>query len=89
MPEESNSQDILGLKSYAEPINKVVDGSIEGASAFLSRICLPAAEEFGFLLKDKVSAWRAKNAINIAYKAQLLSEERAKKQVLRAHPRGC
>lgn len=46
--------DVLGIKPVAEAVNTVTKGTVEGASAFLSRICLPAAEEFGFLLQDKV-----------------------------------
>ncbi len=87
MTEENKSLDILGLKPVADSVNTVTKGTVDGASAFLSRICLPAAEEFGLLLKDKVSAWRAKNAVEIAHKAQLLLEKQTGNLVLHAHPR--
>lgn len=85
--EENKSLDILGVKPIADSVNTVTKGTVDGASAFLSRICLPAAEEFGFLLKDKVSSWRANNAVEIANKAQMLLEEQAQGLVVSAHPR--
>lgn len=87
MADENNSLDILGIKPVADSISTVTDGTVKGASAFLSRICLPAAEEFGLLLKDKVSSWRAKNAVAIAMKAQELLKEQMNHTVLHAHPR--
>lgn len=87
MPEENKSIDILGVKPIADSVNVVTKGTVDGASAFLSRICLPAAEEFGLLLKDKVSAWRANNAVEIANKAQLLLEKQVGNIVMHAHPR--
>ncbi len=87
MADEDKSLDILGIKPVAESVNTVTKGSVDGASAFLSRICLPAAEEFGLLLKDKVSGWRAKNAVEIANKAQVLLEQQAGGLTISAHPR--
>jgi hypothetical protein len=76
MDDKNKSLDLLGVKPIADSVNKVTDGAVNGASAFLSRICLPAAEEFGLLLKDKVSSWRAKNAVDITNKAQALLLDR-------------
>lgn len=70
MPEDNKSLDLLGVRPISESLNTATRGVVDGLSAFLSRICLPAAEEFGLLLKDKVSSWRAKNAIAIVDKAQ-------------------
>ncbi|MBC7750539.1 MAG: hypothetical protein H7Z73_02305 [Candidatus Saccharibacteria bacterium] len=84
--DNGKSLDILGVKPIADSINVVVKGGVDGASSFLSRICLPAAEEFGLLLRDKVSAWRAQNAVNIASKAKTLLDGKLK-QVISAHPR--
>ena len=64
------SLDILGIKPIADSIKIVVKASVEGAAAFLSRICLPAAEEFGLLLKDKVSFWRSQNLVRMTEKAE-------------------
>ncbi|WP_052380151.1 MULTISPECIES: hypothetical protein [unclassified Pseudoalteromonas] len=87
MTEENKSLDILGVKPIADSVNTVTTGSVKGASAFLSRICLPAAEEFGLLLKDKVSSWRANNAVQITNKAQALLEKQVGNVSLNAHPR--
>lgn len=67
---ESESLDILGVKPIGEAVNTVVKGGVEGTAAFLSRICLPAAEEFGLLLRDRVTHWRAANLARMADKAQ-------------------
>ncbi|MGE6451504.1 Abi-alpha family protein [Shewanella baltica] len=87
MNEPNKSLDVLGVKPIADSVNTVTKGTVDGASAFLSRICLPAAEEFGLLLKDKVSSWRAKNAVEIANKAQALLEGQVQGLVVSAHPR--
>lgn len=87
MDKDNKSLDILGTKPIAEAVKTVTEGAVDGASSFLSRICLPAAEEFGLLLKDKVSSWRAKNAVEIANKAQALLENQVGNTILHAHPR--
>lgn len=87
MTEEDKSVDLLGVKPIAKSVEKVTEGAIDGAEAFLSRICLPAAEEFGLLLRDKVSNWRAQNSIKIIQKSQLLLDDRLSEVVLHAHPR--
>lgn len=73
--------DSKNLKKSSSSINLITKTTIDGASAFLSRICLPAADEFGLLLKDKVSGWRANNAVKIANKAQKIVEEKNKIEV--------
>ncbi len=83
--EQSKSLDLLGAKPVADSIKIVTQGTVEGAAAFLGRICLPAAEEFGLLLKDKVSAWRTANAVAIAQKAERALKTQARG--VRAHPR--
>ena len=87
MSEDNNSLDVLGVKPIADSVNTVTKGTVDGASAFLSRICLPAAEEFGLLLKDKVSSWRAENAVKITDKAKNILEKEASGTVVSAHPR--
>ena len=52
--EEQGKRDLFGLAAYGETLNTLAKGVVDGAGAFLSRICLPAAEEFGLLLRDKV-----------------------------------
>lgn len=67
---ENSSLDILGVRPVANSIEKITDGVVDGARAFLSRICLPAAEEFGLLLQDQVTFWRSTRAIKLAAKAE-------------------
>ena len=84
--DESKSLDILGIKPVGDAISKLTTALVDGSAAFLSRICLPASEEFGLLLRDKVSSWRAANLVAML--------ENAEKKVadnnldgLHAHPR--
>ena len=84
--EDQGKGDLFGLAAYGEAINTLAKGAVDGAGAFLSKICLPAAEEFGLLLRDKVSAWRAKNAIDITQEAEkILADQNALE--VHAHPR--
>lgn len=85
--EKDKSLDVLGIKPVADAVNTVTSGTVEGASAFLSRICLPAAEEFGLLLKDKVSAWRESNAVSIVKKAEEKHKKNSISENTHAHPR--
>ena len=85
--------DLLGIAEVGKalaPLSKaalkVTESAIGGAEAFLGRICLPAAEEFGLLVRDRVSHWRACNAAAIAEKAQAKLEGRDTPG-LHAHPR--
>jgi hypothetical protein len=83
--DENKSLDVLGLRPVASAIDKTTESSLAGAGAFLSRICLPAAEEFGLLLKDRVSHWRAKNAAKIVAEAEALTKGRM--EPIEVHPR--
>ena len=64
------SGDLFGLAPAARATEKLTDGVVDGVAAFLGRICLPAAEEFGLLLRDQVGAWRQRNAVLIALEAE-------------------
>ncbi|QNR22773.1 Abi-alpha family protein [Croceimicrobium hydrocarbonivorans] len=66
----SESKDILGLKPYGEALKIFVDQGAKGAINFLSKICTPAADEFGLMLQDKVRYWRICNLIKMAQKSQ-------------------
>lgn len=87
MNDESKSLDVLGIKPVAESINKVTTATVDGAAAFLSRICLPAAEEFGLLLRDRVRAWRASNIAAITKRAQEKLDQEGAGDDVHAHPR--
>jgi hypothetical protein len=67
---DDKSVSLINLGSLTKPVDTATKGIIEGAGAFLSRICLPAAEEFGLLLKDRVSYWRALNLAKVLKKAE-------------------
>ena len=58
---EDKALDLIGIKGLSDSVRIATKGVLDGAAAFLSRVCLPAAEEFGLALRDRVSAWRAKN----------------------------
>src|SRR5436309_5740840 len=64
------TRDLLGLTPYGEALNTLTKGAVEGAGAFLGRICLPVAGELGLLFQDKVRAWRAANAVKVVQKAE-------------------
>ena len=89
MPDEdSRSLDILGIKPVADSVNRLTRAAVDGASAFLSRICLPAAEELGMLFRDKVASWRARNAVLVVDRAREKLEARGPEaDQLHAHPR--
>src|SRR5438128_10032503 len=86
-PNESKSLDLLGMKPVADAVSAVTTAGVAGAGAFLSRICLPAAEEFGLLLQDKVKGWRGKNVSAVIAKAEELVNSRENSDALHAHPR--
>lgn len=69
MPDD-NSLDILGTKPLANAVEKIAERSVDGVGAFFGAICMPAAEEFGLLLRDKVAAFRKKNLESIASKSR-------------------
>ncbi|MBC3966853.1 hypothetical protein, partial [Pseudomonas simiae] len=67
---DDKSLDILGTKPLAKAVEKITDKSLDGIGAFFSAICMPAAAEFGLLLKDKVASFRKENLEAIANKAE-------------------
>lgn len=87
MADVKEGSDVLGLASYGETLNTLAKGVVDGAGAFLSRICLPAAEEFGFLVKDKISNWRKQNAVNITLQAKQLTDLKDNINDIHASPR--
>lgn len=75
--------DVLGLKSVGDAALKVV----EGVGAFLGRICLPVAEEYGLHLRDKVHRWRNENLVKVAQIAEQRLNESDTPEGVAAHPR--
>ena len=67
---EETSVDFLGIKPFAKAAEKIVEKSVDGIGLFFGAICMPAAEEFGLLLRDKVAVFRRKNIEAIADKSK-------------------
>lgn len=84
--EEDKSLDIVGVKPVSKAIEKAADKTVDGLGAFFGAICMPAAEEFGLLLRDKVAAYRYKNLESISHKAQKKIEHQKIKVSGQANP---
>lgn len=84
--EEDQSLDVMGIKPVSKAIEKATDKTVDGLGAFFGAICMPAAEEFGLLLKDKVTAYRYKNLENISLQAQNKIEHQKIKLSGQANP---
>jgi hypothetical protein len=85
--QENQSLDILGIKPISDAINLATKAIVDGSSEFLRRICLPAAEEFGLLLRDRVSHWRAVNAARMVANAESMVKSLPDADQRHAHPR--
>jgi hypothetical protein len=72
------SHDLLGIAPVGRAVERVTDSLLSGAEALLGKICLPAAEELGLLLRDKVSRWRQQNVLSTVAKAQPLLQAAAR-----------
>jgi|CXWL01.1.fsa_nt_gi hypothetical protein len=84
---KNTSLDLLGVKPIGEAANAVVNKSLGGIEGFLKTVCVPALEEFGLMLRDKVRHWRLNNITRILDKAQgKLGFENESLQ-MQAHPR--
>ena len=66
---DNKAFDLLGIKGLSDSVRIATQGFINAAAAFLSRLCLPATEEFGFMLRDRISDWRARNAVRMLSRA--------------------
>lgn len=84
---EQKGLDILGIKPIGEAINTSVTKSFEGVEGFLKRVCAPALEEIGLLLKDQVRQWRLNNILRILQKAEGKMEFKDEQLQIKAHPR--
>ena len=84
---DNKALDLLGIKGLSDSVKIVTQGLIDGAAAFLSRLCLPLAEEFGLMLRDRVSAWRAGNAVRMLSKANSIHLSNSPSPTDRLNPR--
>jgi hypothetical protein len=76
----SGAHDLLGVAPVSRAVERTTDSALSGIEALLSRVCLPAAEEFGLLLKDKVSEWRQRNAEATLLKARAMLQTAAREE---------
>ena len=84
---DDKSIDVLGVKPLAIAVEHVSKATVDGASNFLGRICMPAAGEFGLLLQDQVRAWRATNMARILEKAERRLAKHQPDAKVAIHPR--
>lgn len=61
--------DILGIKPIGEAALVLTKASVDAAAAFLSKLCMPATEELGLMLRDVVS-WRRAQAVAMLQRAE-------------------
>jgi hypothetical protein len=52
--ENKSGFDLLGIQGISDSVRIATERTFDGAAAFLSRVCLPVAEEFGLLLRDRI-----------------------------------
>jgi hypothetical protein len=56
-----------GAAALGPALTKVADKTIDGVGAFFGAICMPAAEEFGLLLRDRVNAFQRETWFSCLY----------------------
>lgn len=81
------AKDLTGIGQFGKAVNTLAQGAVDGASAFLSRVCLPAAEEFGLALQDQVRSWRMNNMVKILNRAEQKTIEQGLGENAKVDPR--
>lgn len=66
---DGSDEDSLARSASSRALERATEKSLDGLGAFFGAICMPAAEEFGLLLRDRVAEFRRKNVQKIAEKA--------------------
>lgn len=84
---ENENNDLLSMKPITNAIGLASSNAVQGTSKFLGYICLPAAEELGLYLKDKVQGWRQENAIKTLEKARELLNHKKLSLPINVHPK--
>lgn len=79
--------DLVGIAPVAKAVEKLTEASLDGAGALFGRLCLPAAEEFGLMIRDQISAFRKANLDRIAAKTRKALEANMVPESASAHPR--
>lgn len=68
-------------KVIEEGTKETVGKAVDGIGTFLGKICLPAAEEIGLYLKDKMHIYRVMNLYKITQKVQKRLENNGQYQI--------
>lgn len=84
---QNSSLDLLGIKPIGDAANTTVEKSFQGVEGFLKSVCVPALDELGLLLKDKVRHWRLNNILRILDKAKGKLRYENEELKIQAHPR--
>ena len=63
-------EDKLIEKAIEETSKLTIGKMVDGVSSFFGKICMPAAEELGLFLKDKIRYYRIKNLYQIISKLE-------------------
>jgi hypothetical protein len=71
------ADDLPGIAPVGPALASVTDSDLRAAEAVLGRVCLPAAEELGLLLRDQAGAWRRKNIATTLSRAKGQLEQAA------------
>lgn len=77
------ANDIFGIKG----ITNSIEHMSKSATAFLGRICNPAAEELGEMFRDEVKHWRSIRMIQLASKTEAMVQHRQDSAELKVSPR--
>ena len=84
---QNSSLDLLGIKPIGDAANTTVEKSFQGIEGFLKSVCVPALDEVGLLLRDKVRHWRLNNILRILDKAKGKLQFENEELQIQAHPR--
>ena len=79
--------DIEKYLSTGAACGDAINCGVKSAVQFVEALCLPAVEEVGLLLRDKVRTWRINNIVSIVEKTQKIIDERGSTKSQQAHPR--
>ncbi len=79
--------DIEKYLSTAASCGDAINCGVKSTVRFIEVLCLPAAGEFGLLLRDKVLIWRLNNIVSIVEKTKKIIHEIDSAKSKHAHPR--
>jgi len=86
---KNSGLDILGIQPISKAIDTTVEKSFQGVEGFLQKVCVPALEELGLMIRDKIRNWRLKNILQIIEKSKgkLNFQDEQLQLKIQAHPR--